>query len=82
MNFSLLPFITPGGTGEEAPPAPPQPPPQPQPADSVNSKPLLQPCNCIHACSDVWDPDTCSTTCTDLQQLSRPWMCQHLLVTV
>ena len=43
MNFSLLPFITPGRTGEEAPPTPPQPPPQPQPADSVNSKPLLHP---------------------------------------
>ena len=44
MNFSLLPFITPGGTGNEIP-APPQPQPQPQPADSVNSEPLLHSAN-------------------------------------
>ena len=32
-SFSVLPFITPGGTGEVLPP-------QPQPVDSVNSEPL------------------------------------------
>ncbi len=50
MNFSVLPFITPGGTGEEAPPTSPQPPPQPQPADSVNSKPLLHPAIALLRC--------------------------------